>query len=78
MALVLHLFTNWFLFSNYKINVVWAAVMLDFSWWVSVLGLFFYVVFGGCRESWNGFSMEAFSGLWEFFKLSAASSVMLE
>ncbi|PWA82756.1 multi antimicrobial extrusion protein [Artemisia annua] len=77
VALVLHLFTNWFLFSNYKISVVWAVVMLDFSWWVSVLGLFFYVVFGGCRESWNGFSMEAFSGLWEFFKLSAASSVML-
>ncbi|KAM0018306.1 putative multi antimicrobial extrusion protein [Helianthus debilis subsp. tardiflorus] len=45
--------------------------------WVSVLGLFVYAVFGGCRESWNGLSMQAFSGLWEFFKLSVASSVML-
>ncbi|KAI4337650.1 hypothetical protein L6164_016036 [Bauhinia variegata] len=43
----------------------------------TVLGLLGYTVFGGCKESWNGFSAEAFVGLWEFFKLSAASGVML-
>ncbi|KAJ6292405.1 hypothetical protein OIU78_024558 [Salix suchowensis] len=31
----------------------------------------------GCRKTWQGFSLEAFSGLWSFFKLSAASAVML-
>ncbi|KAK3042933.1 hypothetical protein RJ639_001009, partial [Escallonia herrerae] len=32
---------------------------------------------GGCPLTWAGFSIEAFSGLWEFTKLSAASGVML-
>ncbi|KAD4386168.1 hypothetical protein E3N88_26337 [Mikania micrantha] len=54
-----------------------AAIMLDMSWWLPVLGMFAYTVFGGCRMSWTGFSMQAFSSLWDFFKLSAASSVML-
>ncbi|KAI9075335.1 hypothetical protein K1719_042740, partial [Acacia pycnantha] len=30
-----------------------------------------------CRYTWQGFSIQAFSGLPEFFKLSAASAVML-
>ncbi|MFS7941330.1 putative multi antimicrobial extrusion protein [Helianthus anomalus] len=77
LALVLHLVVNWFFVYKYEFGVVGAAIMLDVSWWVSVLGLFVYAVFGGCRDSWNGLSMQAFSGLWEFFKLSAASSVML-
>jgi len=28
-------------------------------------------------HTWNGFSVEAFSGLWDFLKLSAAAEVML-
>ncbi|KAK9270483.1 hypothetical protein L1049_026063 [Liquidambar formosana] len=42
-----------------------------------VFGLFGYTACGGCPLSWTGFSMEAFSGLWEFVRLSAASGVML-
>jgi MATE family multidrug resistance protein len=30
-----------------------------------------------CRNTWKGFSVKAFSGLWSFFRLSAASAVML-
>ncbi|KAK0604023.1 hypothetical protein LWI29_011270 [Acer saccharum] len=44
---------------------------------VLVFGLYGYVICGGCPLTWTGFSMEAFSGLWEFVKLSAASGVML-
>ncbi|KAJ0790713.1 putative multi antimicrobial extrusion protein [Helianthus annuus] len=77
VALASHLFVNWFFVYKYNIGVVGAAIMLDVAWWVPVFGMFVYVVFGGCRESWTGFSMQAFSGLWEFFKLSAASGVML-
>ncbi|KAF5199952.1 Detoxification-like protein [Thalictrum thalictroides] len=36
-----------------------------------------YSVCGGCPLTWSGLSTQAFSGLWEFFKLSAASGVML-
>nr|POF20560.1 protein detoxification 27 [Quercus suber] len=31
----------------------------------------------GCPLTWTGLSVQAFSGLWEFLKLSAASGVML-
>lgn len=30
-----------------------------------------------CKYTWKGFSMQAFSGLWSFLKLSTASGVML-
>ncbi|KAL6960053.1 Protein DETOXIFICATION 27, partial [Sarracenia purpurea var. burkii] len=40
-------------------------------------GMFGYTVWGGCPDTWSGFSVEAFSGLWEFIKLSTASGVML-
>ncbi|KAG6663373.1 hypothetical protein CIPAW_02G022300 [Carya illinoinensis] len=56
------------------------TIILNFSWWVLVFGAFgllIYTVFGGCRLTWTGFSIDAFSGLWEFVKLSAASGVML-
>nr|BAJ34454.1 unnamed protein product [Eutrema halophilum] len=47
------------------------------SWWVSVLILLAYSTCGGCPLTWTGFSSEAFTGLWEFLKLSASSGVML-
>ncbi|CAN1288533.1 Protein DETOXIFICATION 27 [Linum perenne] len=51
------------------------GVYLQRSW--IVLFLCGYTVWGGCPLTWTGFSMEAFSGLWDFAKLSAASGVML-
>jgi len=41
------------------------------------LGLYGDTTFGGCPLTLSGFSMEAFFGLWEFLKLSAAFGVML-
>ncbi|XP_075675092.1 protein DETOXIFICATION 27-like isoform X1 [Castanea sativa] len=76
-ALALHMFVSWFFVYKLRVGIVGAALTLDFSWWVSVLGLFVYVVCGGCADSWTGFSGQAFVGLWEFFKLSLASGVMV-
>ncbi|CAH1423784.1 unnamed protein product [Lactuca virosa] len=54
------------------------ALVLSFSWWVIVLAQFVYILKSDrTKETWTGFSAEAFSGLWSFFKLSAASAVML-
>lgn len=58
-------------------GVIGLAVVLDVSWWLLFFGLFGYAAFGGCPLTWTGFSMQAFTGLWDFFKLSAASGVML-
>lgn len=77
VALLVHIFVSWLLVSSLHLGVVGAAVALSVSWWVSVLGNALYTICGGCPLTWTGFSMEAFSSLWEFVKLSAASGVML-
>lgn len=59
------------------VGIIGAALTIDFAWWVSVFAMFGYVVCGGCPETWSGFSGQAFVGLWDFFKLSLASGVML-
>ncbi|GLU13067.1 hypothetical protein SLE2022_297140 [Rubroshorea leprosula] len=77
LALIVHVFVSWLFVYRLQLGVVGTAITLNFSWWVLVFGLFAYTVFGGCPLTWSGFSIEAFSGLWEFTKLSAASGVML-
>ncbi|CAL5368464.1 unnamed protein product [Camellia sinensis] len=76
-ALAVHSLVSWWFVYKLKFGLVGVVVTLNFSWWISVFGLFAYVVLGGCPLTWTGFSIEAFSGLWEFVKLSAASGVML-
>ncbi|KAL2249658.1 UNVERIFIED_CONTAM: Protein DETOXIFICATION 27 [Sesamum indicum] len=76
-ALVIHVFLNWVLVSRIQLGVVGVALSLDISWWVLVLGMYLYVACGGCPQTWTGFSLQAFSGLLEFLKLSASSGVML-
>ncbi|KAM7519699.1 hypothetical protein LguiB_018661 [Lonicera macranthoides] len=77
LALLVHALISWVFVYGFKLGVVGAAVTLNFSWWVLVFGLYGYTACGGCKHTWAGFSVEAFSGLWEFTKLSAASGVML-
>ncbi|KAL9659897.1 hypothetical protein QQ045_024707 [Rhodiola kirilowii] len=77
LALVVHILISWAMVYGLKLGVVGIAATINFSWWVLVFGLFAYTVCGGCPLTWTGFSMEAFSGLWDFTKLSAASGVML-
>ncbi|XP_072979739.1 protein DETOXIFICATION 27-like [Typha angustifolia] len=76
-ALVVHVFISWLFLDKMKLGLITAVVTLDFSWWVAVAVEFGYVALGWCPRSWKGFSIEAFFGLWEFLKLSAASGVML-
>ncbi|KAI3859899.1 hypothetical protein MKX03_016534 [Papaver bracteatum] len=77
-ALLFHIFFSWLVVYKLGFGVIGAAATSSVSWWITVIGLFSYItVGGGCPETWTGFSMEAFSGLWEFFKLSAASGVMI-
>lgn len=77
MGLAVNVFVSWLLVYVVDFGVVGAAVALDISWWVLFFGLFGYTAFGGCPLTWTGLSTEAFSGLWEYTKLSVASGVML-
>lgn len=76
-GLLVHVGLSWLFVYRLEFGVVGTAMSLNFSWWILVFGHFGYTVLGGCPQTWTGFSMEAFSGLWEFVKLSTASGVML-
>ncbi|XP_059634252.1 protein DETOXIFICATION 27-like isoform X2 [Cornus florida] len=76
-VLVFHVFGSWLVVYRFGFGIVGVAVTLDIAWWLSFFGLLAYTLFGGCPQTWTGFSMQAFSGLWEFVKLSTASGVML-
>ncbi|CAN1288543.1 Protein DETOXIFICATION 27 [Linum perenne] len=77
VALIVHIAVSWLFVYQLQLGVIGTAMTLNFSWWVLVFGCFGYTVWGGCPLTWTGFSMEAFVGLWDFTKLSAASGVML-
>ncbi|KAK9284396.1 hypothetical protein L1049_023567 [Liquidambar formosana] len=77
VALLVHILVSWLFVYRLQLGVIGTAITLNFSWWVLAFGCFLYTVCGGCPLTWTGFSIEAFSGLWEFIKLSSASGVML-
>lgn len=77
-TLVFHLVFSWVAVQKLGMGLFGAALVLSLSWWVIVIAQFIYIVKSErCKQTWGGFNFEAFSGLPEFFKLSAASAVML-
>lgn len=77
-TLVVHLVLSWVVVYKVGLGLLGASLALSFSWWIIVVAQFVYVVKSErCKHTWRGFTVEAFSGLPEFFKLSAASAVML-
>ncbi|KAJ8541336.1 hypothetical protein K7X08_002152 [Anisodus acutangulus] len=59
-TLALHVVLCWIFLYKLGFGIVGTALILDFSWWISVLGFLAYIVFGGCPHSWTGFSRQAF------------------
>ncbi|KAH0653532.1 hypothetical protein KY290_031811 [Solanum tuberosum] len=77
-TLVLHLVISWVAAYKLGLGLLGVSLVLSLSWWMIVIGQFVYILKSDkCKTTWNGFSWKAFSGLPEFFKLSAASAVML-
>lgn len=77
-TLVVHLILSWLVVYKFGLGLIGASLMLSISWWIIVVAQFVYIVWSPrCQLTWTGFSMQAFSGLPDFFKLSLASAVML-
>ncbi|KAG4981148.1 hypothetical protein AAZX31_12G183400 [Glycine max] len=77
-TLVVHLGMSWVAVYEIGLGLLGASLVLSLSWWIMVIGQYVYIVKSErCRRTWQGFTWEAFSGLYGFFKLSAASAVML-
>ncbi|CAN1843669.1 Protein DETOXIFICATION 40 [Linum perenne] len=77
-ALIVHVALSWLAVYPLGMGLLGASAVLSLSWWLVAAGQFGYIVWGKeCRDTWRGFSGEAFNGLWGFYKLSAASAVMM-
>ncbi|WZZ38039.1 hypothetical protein YC2023_034298 [Brassica napus] len=78
VALVVHIFLCWLFVYGLKLGVIGTMATVNVSWCLNVFVLFTYATCGGCPLiTWTGFSIEAFTGLWKFAKLSASSGIML-
>ncbi|CAM0958462.1 unnamed protein product [Alopecurus aequalis] len=78
VTLVLHIVASYLVVYRFGLGLLGASLTLSITWWIIVFAQLVYIVKSSrCRLTWNGFSMQAFSGLPQFFKLSVASAVML-
>src|SRR5262249_19454368 len=77
VVLVLHTIFSWLLILKLGWGLTGAAITLNTSWWLIVLGQLLYIFITKSDGAWSGFSWLAFSDLWGFVKLSLASAVML-
>ncbi|CAL5211743.1 unnamed protein product [Lathyrus oleraceus] len=77
-TLFIHVILTYVAVYKIGLGLLGASLVLSFSWWIIVIAQFVYIVKSEkCKHTWKGFSFQAFSGLSEFFKLSASSAVML-
>ncbi|KDP38452.1 hypothetical protein JCGZ_04377 [Jatropha curcas] len=77
VVLVLHAIFSWLLILKLGWGLTGAAITLNTSWWLIVIGQLLYIFITKSDGAWSGFSWLAFSDLWGFVKLSLASAIML-
>jgi MATE family multidrug resistance protein len=72
-----HALFTWLAVYKVGLGLMGASLVLSMSWWIIGISQFVYIMYSDrCKETWTGFSIEAFHGLWSFFKLSVASAFM--
>lgn len=77
-VLFLHVRLNWLVVDILGYGLLGAALTLSFSWWILVfLNVLYIVLSPKCKETWTGFTIKAFVGIWPYFKLTVASAFML-
>ncbi|WCJ28908.1 MATE efflux family protein [Euphorbia peplus] len=75
---LVHIFLSWLAIYVLNYGLLGAALTLSLSWWLlAILNGIYIVLSPNCKESWTGFSLSAFKGIWPYFKLTVASAVML-
>ncbi|PRQ21343.1 putative multi antimicrobial extrusion protein [Rosa chinensis] len=76
-ATLLHLLTCWVMVYKTSLGSRGAAVANAITYWINALFLFIYVrVSPSCKNTWTGFSKEAFHVIPTFLKLSIPSALM--
>lgn len=77
VVLVIHAVASWLFILKLGYGLVGAAITLNTSWWLIIIGQLLYIFITKSDGAWGGFSWLAFADLWGFVKLSLASAVML-
>ncbi|URE38488.1 MatE [Musa troglodytarum] len=77
-VLLFHVLISWLAVFVFRFGILGASLTLSFSWWVLVLITWLFIIFNpACKDTWTGFSSQAFKGLWSYLKLTVASAIML-
>jgi len=75
---LLHMLRSWLVVYFLGYGLLREALTLSFSWWILVLLNGLYILFSPtCKETWIGFTVKAFIGIWPYFKFTVASAVMV-
>ncbi|XP_050224946.1 protein DETOXIFICATION 24-like [Mercurialis annua] len=77
VSFAIHVPLSWVLVSKLKLGVSAAMGALNLSNWLTALGLFAYVLGGGCPKTWKGFTFAAFKDILPIVKLSISSGIMI-
>lgn len=76
-SIVLHVILSWLLTIKYNLGIPGAMASTILAYWMPNIGQLMFIICGGCRETWKGFSALAFKDLWPVIKLSASSGAMI-
>lgn len=76
-SLSCHIFLSWLLTFKLNYGLSGALVSTILGYWIPNVGQLIFVISGGCRETWKGFTIIAFKDLWPVIKLSLSSGAML-
>ena len=76
-SLVIHVHLSWLLAVKYKFALEGALVSTALAYWIPNIGQLMFIFYGGCPETWKGFSSLVFRDLWPVIKLSLSSGVMV-
>ncbi|KAL0359706.1 UNVERIFIED_CONTAM: protein DETOXIFICATION 21 [Sesamum angustifolium] len=76
-SLSIHIFLSWLLTAKYNLGLAGSMISTILAYWLPNVGQLIYVISGGCRETWRGFTTLAFKDLWPVVKLSLSSGAMV-
>ncbi|KAH0721750.1 hypothetical protein KY290_006167 [Solanum tuberosum] len=76
-TLAIHISLSWLLTVKFKFGITGAMISTILAYWLPNVGQLMFVMCGGCKETWKGFTCLAFKDLWPVIKLSLSSGAML-
>nr|GMD73685.1 protein DETOXIFICATION 21-like [Ipomoea batatas] len=76
-TLAIHIFLSWFLTVKLEFGLAGAMISTILAFWIPNCGQLLFVMCGGCKETWTGFSFLAFKDLVPVIKLSFSAGAMV-